>query len=511
VFLAPSLFSPAPAVAANYTVFPCASAPGELEFAASLEDLGLFGVDNRCGTSAADVVLEANNTQSVDSLRLASWKYVPPAFATIQEISMDLSFPGWDAPSALTWRAIGVQKSPVTESIFSESSRLPGAEDGATYRAGNQLAPKTVSFRNEIVCLPSSGSTCPRSPRISAVTKNLRVVLNDDSNPTVEASGTLFNGTVEGLRTVDVRGRDGQSGVFVSRVKVDGQPVSELPAPANGGKCRVPFSANVPCLREPAITHTIDTTAFSNAAHTAEMTACDATAVNCATVSRQFTVVNEPRSTTLPVISGTARVDSPLNANTGTWTAPAATPLNFATQWFRCPQGSVGTADCEPIAGATRAAHVPTPADVGKQLRAKVTATLQAAGRGSASVFSAPTAAVAALPSPTGPVGPGGGDAGGGGGGPTANPGRPPQTTLSKHPRKKTAVALTKFAFSADQPGSRFECKLDKKPFKPCTAPFKKTVKRGRHTFGVRAVNSAGMADPTPSRFQWTRLAASKN
>ncbi len=82
-----------------------------------------------------------------------------------------------------------------------------------------------------------------------------------------------------------------------------------------------------------------------------------------------------------------------------------------------------------------------------------------------------------------------------------------PATTLNKAPAKKSARRMAKFTFSSDQAGSTFECKLDKKPFKPCSSPFKKPVKPGGHNFKVRAVNSAGAADPTPATFHWKVLA----
>jgi hypothetical protein len=82
--------------------------------------------------------------------------------------------------------------------------------------------------------------------------------------------------------------------------------------------------------------------------------------------------------------------------------------------------------------------------------------------------------------------------------------GAAPNTLIKKKPRKKTARRKAKFKFVSDQPGSTFQCKLDKKPFKPCRSPLKvKRVKPGRHTFRVRAVNPQGVLDPTPAVFKW--------
>lgn len=78
-----------------------------------------------------------------------------------------------------------------------------------------------------------------------------------------------------------------------------------------------------------------------------------------------------------------------------------------------------------------------------------------------------------------------------------------PNTTLRKKPRKKTAKRKAAFEFVSDQPGSSFQCKLDKQPFKLCRSPFKAKVKPGSHDFQVRAINAQGTVDPTPAAFKW--------
>jgi hypothetical protein len=79
----------------------------------------------------------------------------------------------------------------------------------------------------------------------------------------------------------------------------------------------------------------------------------------------------------------------------------------------------------------------------------------------------------------------------------------PPVTQLKNHPALRTAKRTAKFSFSANEAGSHFECKLDRRPFKACSSPFKKKVGLGRHRFKVRAVDAQGLADPTPAVFSW--------
>lgn len=77
-----------------------------------------------------------------------------------------------------------------------------------------------------------------------------------------------------------------------------------------------------------------------------------------------------------------------------------------------------------------------------------------------------------------------------------------PETTIGKHPRKRSRKRLARFKFSADEPAS-FECALDGKGFKACSSPFTKKVSRRRHTFAVRATDSAGNVEPQAAFFSW--------
>jgi hypothetical protein len=76
---------------------------------------------------------------------------------------------------------------------------------------------------------------------------------------------------------------------------------------------------------------------------------------------------------------------------------------------------------------------------------------------------------------------------------------RPPTTEIGKASVKHRRA---KFTFEGAGEGGplHFECKLDRKPFSPCSSP--KTYKHlhpGHHKFQVRAVNAEGVADATPA------------
>jgi hypothetical protein len=79
-----------------------------------------------------------------------------------------------------------------------------------------------------------------------------------------------------------------------------------------------------------------------------------------------------------------------------------------------------------------------------------------------------------------------------------------PQTTITKKPSKHTAKHRAAFKFKSGFAGSKFQCKLDKKKYKPCSSPFAKVVGTGSHTFRVRAKDPVGNTDATPAKWHWT-------
>jgi len=75
-----------------------------------------------------------------------------------------------------------------------------------------------------------------------------------------------------------------------------------------------------------------------------------------------------------------------------------------------------------------------------------------------------------------------------------------PETRITKGPKGKTHSTTAKFKFSSTTKGAKFECKLDKKKFKPCKSPkIYKGLKPGKHVFKVRAVKGK-QVDPTPAK-----------
>jgi DNA-binding beta-propeller fold protein YncE len=80
----------------------------------------------------------------------------------------------------------------------------------------------------------------------------------------------------------------------------------------------------------------------------------------------------------------------------------------------------------------------------------------------------------------------------------------PPETQITGGPNNKTKKKRATFEFSSSEPGSTFQCAVDGQTLKvACTSPYTVKVKKGKHTFQVRAVDPAGNADATPAGDAW--------
>jgi hypothetical protein len=80
-----------------------------------------------------------------------------------------------------------------------------------------------------------------------------------------------------------------------------------------------------------------------------------------------------------------------------------------------------------------------------------------------------------------------------------------PETTIDSGPNATTTSTGATFTFSADEPGSTFECALDGAAFDACGSPVDLSgLAVGAHTFEVRATDAAANVDATPASYTWT-------
>ncbi len=75
-----------------------------------------------------------------------------------------------------------------------------------------------------------------------------------------------------------------------------------------------------------------------------------------------------------------------------------------------------------------------------------------------------------------------------------------PHTRITFAPASKTRARRPVFRFtdSTGQEGTRFQCRVDHRAWRPCGSPKKlKKLRIGRHVFVVRAINAVGEMEPT--------------
>lgn len=81
-----------------------------------------------------------------------------------------------------------------------------------------------------------------------------------------------------------------------------------------------------------------------------------------------------------------------------------------------------------------------------------------------------------------------------------------PFTAIVAGPPRHTRQSLARFSYTSNEPGGRFECRIDQRPFGVCDAAGTtlQGIANGRHVFEVRAIDRAGNVDPTPEPYAWT-------
>src|SRR5207253_1767231 len=79
-----------------------------------------------------------------------------------------------------------------------------------------------------------------------------------------------------------------------------------------------------------------------------------------------------------------------------------------------------------------------------------------------------------------------------------------PNTTIPPSAAAVTSATTATFQFTSTQTGT-FQCSRDGAAYAACATPITySALAAGAHTFGVRAVSTGGMVDPSPATYSWT-------
>lgn len=78
----------------------------------------------------------------------------------------------------------------------------------------------------------------------------------------------------------------------------------------------------------------------------------------------------------------------------------------------------------------------------------------------------------------------------------------PPRARIEGHPKRRLHTRRARFMFKATVAGSSFECRIDGRGWRQCSSPKGYRVRRGRHTFRVRAANEVAVGPAAKHRFR---------
>jgi hypothetical protein len=82
----------------------------------------------------------------------------------------------------------------------------------------------------------------------------------------------------------------------------------------------------------------------------------------------------------------------------------------------------------------------------------------------------------------------------------------PPETTIVSRPPDPSQSPVAAFSYSSNEPGSRFQCKLDSGNFNSCPSSGTSYtgLSSGAHSFQVRAIDTSNNLDPTPAGYSFS-------
>ncbi|MGQ0847206.1 MAG: TolB family protein [Sporichthyaceae bacterium] len=78
-----------------------------------------------------------------------------------------------------------------------------------------------------------------------------------------------------------------------------------------------------------------------------------------------------------------------------------------------------------------------------------------------------------------------------------------PQTEFWKGPTEAVSAGPVAFVLRSDEPGVRYECRVDRGPWRPCPATYRQRFGPGHHLVQARAIDAAGNVDESPAGWRF--------
>ena len=213
--------------------------------------------------------------------------FTAPADTQIQDYVVWRSVQLADTFNYRIWEGYRDGSSSELDSCFPSRGCASKGSVGSPESAANKFCGGTIcahgrsdiaSLMVSLTCGVASGSCAVASPgaRFQLHRADIRLIDRQDPILTAAPSGPLVSssGPVSGVQSISVSGSDRGGGVYEALVAIDGK-LQRSTLDANGGLCRQPYMAAVPCKLSASGTIDVDTTRLPDGPHSVRVMVSD--------------------------------------------------------------------------------------------------------------------------------------------------------------------------------------------------------------------------------------------
>ena len=350
--------------------------------------LGGVGADsgavNNCA-SGGDLSVETSGEAVQGAYEGPVWQFTAPAGSTIAGGTITALV---TSPHGQAWIATPSSSYTAADLIVNCQYNLP-CGGGSVWSAAFPIDhPGGTSLYAVAVCVPTvQGQTqCPVFGGLDAevsISQALIELANSAAPSAGPLTGTLLTPGASGTAELAFQASDHEGpGVYNITVQIDAKTAYSATPYNNGGACApagsqggvLIFASIQPCRQSESVTIPVNTAAYPDGQHTLKVTVTDAAGNSSVIYDGSVSTTNAPRASAAPALNapGQLYAGSTISATPGAWSAPSgAGSVTYSYAWQDCD--STG-ANCTTISGGEGTEYKPTPADVGRTIRAVVTA-----------------------------------------------------------------------------------------------------------------------------------------
>jgi hypothetical protein len=198
-----------------------------------------------------------------------------------------------------------------------------------------------------------------------------QITLEDPTPPAANVTGGILagNSTLTGTQSLNYTANDASAGVRLVKLLIDGTPLAE-----NNYSAQCSYQTFLACPASVTDTINWNTATVADGEHSLQAVVEDAAQNTTVFYHATVTTHNAPANTSQPILTAPSQLTprSTVSVQPGAWSSPAgAGSITYTYQWQNCESQNT---NCQPIPGAQSESYTPTSNDIGRVLRALVTA-----------------------------------------------------------------------------------------------------------------------------------------